>query len=87
MGSLCKTWVERTDDVTDMEELAGKFEHFFGGRWQDVMVGGERPLAYHLNWEAFLAVAGLTGCAGPALSALVEASRGQEIVTYKVLLG
>ena len=70
VGSLGKIWMEVSEDVEDMETLSGEFETFFGARWEDIMVGGDKPFVYHKDWEAYFSVTGLKPVSGLKLSQL-----------------
>ena len=87
VGSLVKIWVNFPEDFVAMESLSNRFEQFFGRGWREVMVGGDRPFAYHLGWEAYFALAGLSKRDGPTLSTLVTDFKGQGIETYNIIIG
>jgi|GEM_PF-4810177 len=43
---------------------AGRFFFtIFGSRWEEVLVGAEKPFPYHRDWRAYFAVSELAGCA------------------------
>ena len=86
VGSLVKIWVNFPEDFVDMESLSNRFEQFFGRGWREVMVGGDRPFAYHLGWEAYFALAGLCKRDG-TLSTLITDFKGQGIETYNIIIG
>lgn len=87
MGSLSRIWVDFPGDFPDMESLAGRFAQFFGRGWRDVMVGGDKPFAYHLGWEAYFAVAGLIQCDGPTLTDLVADFKERDVVMVNIIIG
>ncbi|MTI85550.1 MAG: hypothetical protein FH756_17055 [Firmicutes bacterium] len=70
VGSLGKIWMEVPEDAEDMETLSGEFAAFFGARWEDVMVGGDKPFVYHKDWEAYFSVTGLKPVSGLKMSQL-----------------
>ena len=70
VGNLGKIWMEVPEDAEDMETLAGEFKECFGVRWDDVVLGGEKPFVYHKDWEAYFSVAGLKPVSGLKLSQL-----------------
>jgi hypothetical protein len=87
VGSLTKVWVDFPEEFADMESLTGRFEQFFGRGWREVMLGGDRPFAYHRGWEAYFGVAGLAESDGPVLSGLLAGSGRQGIETYNIIIG
>lgn len=74
VGSLKKIWLD-VPEAGDMEELAREFENYFGARWEDVMVGGDRPFVFHKDWEAYFAVTGLKPVSDLTLSRLPAEAR------------
>lgn len=87
MSSLIKIWVDFPEDFVDMESLSNQFEQFFGRDWREVRVDGDRPFAYHLGWEAYFAVAGLSRHDGLTLSTLVADCKGLGIKAYNIIAG
>lgn len=83
MGSLGQIWLD-VPGVDNMETLAQEFEKIFGARWEDVMMGGDKPFVYHKDWEAYFAVAGLRPVSGLTLSGL---SRQEGKKVYNILIG
>ncbi|MCL6634879.1 MAG: hypothetical protein K6T29_03820 [Peptococcaceae bacterium] len=58
VGSLYALWLD-VPAVSGMEELRSGFASHFGKPWGETMLGGELPLAYHRDWNAFVAVSEL----------------------------
>ncbi|MCL6448868.1 MAG: hypothetical protein K6U04_12070 [Armatimonadetes bacterium] len=51
------------EEIADQKTLAGIFFTIFGSRWNEVLVGAEKPFSYHRDWRAYFAVSDLAGCA------------------------
>lgn len=81
VGDLQRIWLDIPVDIEDMEMLAGEFENFFGARWKDVMVGGDKPFVYHKDWEAYFSVTGLKPVTGLRLSGLPARAKRYNLIT------
>lgn len=87
MGSLHKIWLVSPEGLAGVASLDSYFAKIFGHRRQDVMAGGDGPLAGDPGWEAYFAVGGLTGCAGPVVADLAAGLKGQGIDVPNIIVG
>lgn len=80
VGTLDRIWLDVPEEMDDMDTLAREFEKYFEARWEDVMVGGDRPFVYHKDWEAYFAVTGLKPVSGLTLSGLPPRAKRYNII-------
>lgn len=59
VGSLKAVWPVEPEEFDGMTDLMDRFARYFRCRWEDAVVGGDRPFSEHRYWDAYLAVAGL----------------------------
>ncbi len=60
VGQLVNIWTDLPEDIPDMETLAAAFAKVFLYKWENVMVGADYPLGWHLYWEGYLSVGRLS---------------------------
>lgn len=69
MGNLVNIWTDLPEDLAGLKDA---FARHFGHNWAQVMVGAAKPLAYHQDWDALVAVSNLHGCRDLRLSGLFK---------------
>lgn len=90
VGKLSSVWLDLPGAGVDLEEeeLKDAFGRFFGAPWGRVMVGAEKPFAYHRYWDGYFAVTGLQN--SPELT-LDELTTGVDGCTkpryYNIIVG
>lgn len=86
-GSLFKVWPVGQQGFASVADLTGAFENYFGKKWGEVLAGKDLPFAYHLGWEAYFAVAGLTAGEGRAVASLTADLKSRGTEAHNIIIG
>lgn len=81
MGRLITIWTDPPEDIPELETLAAAFAKAFRYKWEEVMVGADYPLSWHLYWEGYLSVGQLRLITDETTITTLKANPG-EITTF-----
>jgi len=88
VGNLKAVWTDLPDDLEDEDMVKTEFYRVFGGRWDNVLLGSEKPFDHHRYWDGYLAVTELQQSRGLTLSdlPLLDPS-GKKVFRYNIVIG
>jgi len=89
VGNLKAVWTDLPDDLGDEDMVKTEFYRVFGGRWDNVLLGAEKPFDHHLYWDGYLAVTELRQSRGLLTLSdlpLLDPS-GKKVFRYNIMIG